>query len=165
MAPRAQRHARPTKKAQEKTQKKAQEKTQRKVQRKALKKKQTARKPVRKAVKKATKKPAKKATRKAAKKTSGKPSKKAPKSQSGVGIQRPAKWKSTDHVAHTSTRSRPKIRSKPVSKPPKLDMNADVMEFIAAIDAYKREYHRPFPGWSEILFVLKRMGYKKRPGG
>ncbi len=49
----------------------------------------------------------------------------------------------------------------PVSKPPKLDMNAEVMEFIAAIDAYRQEYHRPFPGWSEILFVLKNLGYTK----
>jgi hypothetical protein len=50
---------------------------------------------------------------------------------------------------------------KPISKPPKLDMNSDVMEFIAAIDAYRKEYHRPFPGWSEILFVVKNLGYRK----
>ncbi|MHC4515763.1 MAG: hypothetical protein ACYTKC_13095 [Planctomycetota bacterium] len=148
MAPRAQRQARPAKKA----------------QKKALRKKQAGRKPAKTIAKKAAKKAAKKVTREAAKKTSGKPTKKNPKSESGLAIQRPAKWKSTDHVAHTSTRGGSKARSRPVSKPPKLDMNADVMEFIAAIDAYKREYHRPFPGWSEILFVLKRMGYKKRPG-
>lgn len=54
-----------------------------------------------------------------------------------------------------------KRAQKPISKPPKLDMNSDVMEFIAAIDAYRKEYHRPFPGWSEILFVIKNLGYQK----
>ena len=48
-----------------------------------------------------------------------------------------------------------------MSKPPKLDMGPDVMEFIAAIDDYKGEYHRPFPGWSEILYVVKKLGYRK----
>ena len=77
----------------------------------------------------------------------------SPKSQApGSGS-----WKHPEKMHRASTRA----PGKPVSKPPKLDMDADVMEFIAAIDAYKREHHRPFPGWSEILHVIKKLGYKK----
>jgi hypothetical protein len=39
--------------------------------------------------------------------------------------------------------------------------DADVFEFINAIDAYKRSQSRPFPTWTEILAILKRLGYRK----
>jgi hypothetical protein len=41
------------------------------------------------------------------------------------------------------------------------DMPADVVEFITAVDDYKRIHGRPFPSWSEILEVLKGLGYRK----
>jgi hypothetical protein len=37
----------------------------------------------------------------------------------------------------------------------------DTMEFIQAIEAYKKAKRRPFPTWSEALQVLKELGYKK----
>ena len=37
----------------------------------------------------------------------------------------------------------------------------EVLEFIAAIDAYKRGQGRPFPSWSEVLGILKQLGYEK----
>ena len=114
----------------------------------STKKKAIRTKVAKKATKKAVKKPAKKAVKK---NSAQKSFKKAPNKAGG---KRTGTWKHTGNVNRTTTR-------RPVSKPPKLDMDADVMDFIAAIDVYKGEYHRPFPGWSEILFVIKRMGYKK----
>ena len=48
---------------------------------------------------------------------------------------------------------------KPASKPDSMD--ADVLEFIQAIDDYKRQAGRPFPSWSEILEIVKRLGYER----
>ncbi len=39
----------------------------------------------------------------------------------------------------------------------------DDLEFLNAIERYKREQERPFPTWTEVLWVLKGLGYKK-PG-
>lgn len=35
------------------------------------------------------------------------------------------------------------------------------LEFINAVNEYKRRYSRPFPTWSEALHVLKSLGYRK----
>ena len=35
------------------------------------------------------------------------------------------------------------------------------MEFINAINAYKTKHQRPFPTWSEVLHVVKALGYRK----
>ena len=98
--------------------------------------------------------------RKAASKKTAKKAKRAKPSQKKA-TKKKAKKTSAKPARKTTTVAGKKITAKPISKPPKLDMNSDVMEFIAAIDAYRQEYHRPFPGWSEILFVLKGLGYKK----
>jgi len=39
------------------------------------------------------------------------------------------------------------------------EMPPDVIEFITAIDDYKRSNRRPFPTWSEVLEILKGLGY------
>jgi hypothetical protein len=36
-------------------------------------------------------------------------------------------------------------------------------EFLQAMDRYKRQYQRPFPSWSEVLGVVRRLGYRKVP--
>lgn len=41
------------------------------------------------------------------------------------------------------------------------EMPAEVVEFIQAIDEYKRIHCRPFPSWSEVLEVLKALGYER----
>lgn len=41
------------------------------------------------------------------------------------------------------------------------EMSHEVIEFILAIDEYKRLQQRPFPSWSEVLEVLKSLGYSK----
>jgi len=37
----------------------------------------------------------------------------------------------------------------------------EVHEFVSAIDEYKRQKQRPFPNWSEVLGVLKSLGYRR----
>ena len=37
----------------------------------------------------------------------------------------------------------------------------DELEFIGAINAYKQRHNRPFPTWSEVLHVVKFLGYRK----
>ena len=34
-------------------------------------------------------------------------------------------------------------------------------KFIEAIDKYKKKHNRPFPSWSEVLYVFRKLGYKK----
>jgi hypothetical protein len=41
------------------------------------------------------------------------------------------------------------------------DYNHDEMDFMKAMDRYKRENRRPFPTWSEVLEVLRSLGYRK----
>jgi hypothetical protein len=35
------------------------------------------------------------------------------------------------------------------------------LEFMLAMDEYKRKFGRPFPTWSEVLEVVKSLGYRK----
>jgi hypothetical protein len=41
------------------------------------------------------------------------------------------------------------------------DYNTDEIEFMKAMDQYKRENRRPFPTWSEVLEVLRAIGYRR----
>jgi len=41
------------------------------------------------------------------------------------------------------------------------EMPPDVLEFITAMDDYKRTHQRPFPNWSEVLDVVKALGYAR----
>src|SRR5712691_9334717 len=41
------------------------------------------------------------------------------------------------------------------------DYSTDEIEFMKAMDQYKRENRRPFPTWSEVLEVLRALGYRK----
>lgn len=42
-------------------------------------------------------------------------------------------------------------------------LDADSVEFGKAMERYKRERRRPFPTFSEVLGVLKSLGYRKEP--
>ena len=42
------------------------------------------------------------------------------------------------------------------------DPHRYVLEFIQAIDDYKRAEGRPFPNWSEVLDIVKGLGYQRR---
>jgi hypothetical protein len=61
-------------------------------------------------------------------------------------------------------RPRPGLRKKARGDAlfPGAELTADELEFGRAMDAYKRDYRRPSPAWSEVLAVLKSLGYAKR---
>ncbi len=40
-------------------------------------------------------------------------------------------------------------------------MSDEQFEFIMAIDEYKRANARPFPSWTEVLELIKALGYRK----
>ncbi len=40
-------------------------------------------------------------------------------------------------------------------------MTDEQFEFLMAIDEYKRKNDRPFPTWTEVLEVIKAIGYRK----
>jgi len=40
-------------------------------------------------------------------------------------------------------------------------MSDEQFEFLMAIDEYKRKNRRPFPTWTEILEIIKALGYRK----
>ena len=42
------------------------------------------------------------------------------------------------------------------------DVDEDVLEFIAAIEDFKQTHSRPFPSWSEILRVVRDLGYERK---
>lgn len=41
------------------------------------------------------------------------------------------------------------------------EMSEEQFEFLMAIDEYKRKNTRPFPTWTEVLEVIKALGYRK----
>lgn len=41
------------------------------------------------------------------------------------------------------------------------DYTPDEIEFMMAMDKYKREKRRPFPQWSEVMGVFLSLGYRK----
>jgi hypothetical protein len=40
-------------------------------------------------------------------------------------------------------------------------MTDEQFEFVMAVDQYKKLNSRPFPSWTEILEILKTLGYRK----
>lgn len=41
------------------------------------------------------------------------------------------------------------------------DYDTEEIEFMRAIEDYKKDFCRPFPTWSEVLEVAKALGYRK----
>ena len=41
------------------------------------------------------------------------------------------------------------------------NMSDEQFEFLMAIDKYKRVNSRPFPTWTEVLEVIKALGYRR----
>jgi len=41
------------------------------------------------------------------------------------------------------------------------EMTDEQFEFVMAIEEYKRVNNRPFPTWTEVLEVIKHLGYRK----
>jgi hypothetical protein len=77
--------------------------------------------------------------------------------QSGKGAANPSKRAT---AAKTESGPETEEEGKGGSMRPD-EMPAEVLEFIQAIDEYKRIHRRPFPSWSEVLEVLKTLGYER----
>lgn len=56
----------------------------------------------------------------------------------------------------TGKKKKPERRSR-FSTP----VDDEALEFIQAIETYKHEKGRPFPSWTEVLQILKSLGYRK----
>ena len=41
------------------------------------------------------------------------------------------------------------------------EMSAEQFLFVMAIDAYKRVNNQPYPTWTEVLEVIRKLGYRK----
>ncbi len=41
------------------------------------------------------------------------------------------------------------------------EITGELLEFIMAIDEYKRINDRPFPSWSEVFEIVQYLGYRK----
>ena len=46
-----------------------------------------------------------------------------------------------------------------------IDVRGEVWEFAQAMAAYQKRYRRRYPMWSEILYVLRTLGYAKVVAG
>ncbi len=54
---------------------------------------------------------------------------------------------------------KPKAKKPTATKPS--DMSEGLIEFITAIDEYKRVNQRKFPSWGEVYGVLLSLGYER----
>lgn len=41
------------------------------------------------------------------------------------------------------------------------ELSGELLEFVMAIDEYKRTNDRPFPTWSEVFELIHYLGYRK----
>ncbi len=53
------------------------------------------------------------------------------------------------------------IASPERSAPALAEVNAEVLEFIEAVDRFKKQHGRPFPSWSEVLLIVRQLGYRR----
>lgn len=65
------------------------------------------------------------------------------------------------HHAERKAGERLGVRDDPTSCV--IDYQQDEVEFMMALDKYKRKMKRPFPTCREVLNVLKSLGYTKSP--
>lgn len=61
-------------------------------------------------------------------------------------------------AAGWATGERRRLRPAPAVSPA---ASPDEVEFIEAVNRYKRDHGRPFPTWGEVLDVLKSLGYRR----
>ena len=98
----------------------------------------------------------------AAKKSRAKaPAKRATKAKAAPKAAKPAtaiKAKKSSAKA-SATKAKKSVPAR--SAPPLAQVDQDVLEFIAAIDQFKKTNSRPFPSWSEVLLIVRELGYRR----
>lgn len=40
-------------------------------------------------------------------------------------------------------------------------MSDELLDFVLAVDEYKRVNSKPFPSWSEVFEIIRYLGYRK----
>lgn len=119
--------------------------------------------------KKANKKPASKQTKSLsrAKKASAKGPTRAPAKAGAAKAAAATKPTTKASVANKATsrvvakKAKARNAEPDRSSPAMAEVDADVLEFIAAIDEFKQANGRPFPSWSEVLLVVRQLGYRR----
>ena len=68
-------------------------------------------------------------------------------------------------VERRTTEGRRKVERRRLIDPTtcERDYSLDEVEFMKAMDEYKRKSGRMFPTWSEVLEVVRGLGYAKSP--
>lgn len=89
-----------------------------------------------------------------------KPVKKVPGKAARRGATKPAATKATPKDAADEDRF-DDIVEPDRSAPALAEVDADVLEFIEAVDRFKKQHGRPFPSWSEVLLILRQLGYRR----
>jgi hypothetical protein len=83
----------------------------------------------------------------------------SPRKKSQARKQTPATKRSAERkpgpVEEEAEPGERRVSARPDEMPP------EVLEFIQAIDEYKRVHRRPFPTWSEVLEIVKTLGYER----
>ena len=75
---------------------------------------------------------------------------------------KPAKSQPAASVAKTAKSVDASSEKEPHGSPDApCELSREVMEFITAIDDYKRSNRRPFPSWSEVFKIVKALGYNR----
>lgn len=64
--------------------------------------------------------------------------------------------------AKKSTEDRGKAIVEALPTLPEERREQDVLEFIRAIEAFKKKSGRPFTSWSDILDIVRSLGYRRR---
>jgi hypothetical protein len=90
-------------------------------------------------------------TKKAKKKTATATKAKSKSTKNKVSPERRKRARKAAKTAHEKNRN-------PIRPD---EMTGDLVEFITAIDSYKRIHERPFPSWSEVLEIVKALGYNR----
>src|SRR5262249_44436344 len=67
----------------------------------------------------------------------------------------------TDPAPAPAADPAPAARSVPATTPARR-VDAEVSELARAVEDYKRRHNRPFPTWTEVLEVLRGLGYTRR---
>jgi hypothetical protein len=98
--------------------------------------------------------PAKKPKAAAKRSAKARPTGKPPAAKSAAG-KAPA-------TKPSATAEFPGLESPERSAPPLAEVDADVLEFIEALDRFKKQHGRPFPSWSEVLLVVRQLGYTRQ---
>ncbi|MDJ0973573.1 MAG: hypothetical protein QNJ98_03870 [Planctomycetota bacterium] len=65
-------------------------------------------------------------------------------------------------VERRSGTDRRKVQRRRRRGPNQYELSQDELEFINAIRLFKDQTGRPFPTWSEVLRILRGLGYEKR---